>query len=651
MKLVAVWIEEYAHFINQTFNLGSGYQFSCEFNEQNRTLLVSAIECDEYINLFESPIISVTGLIGNNGSGKSNFMKFLNVIESDKHLKKPVVFIFQIDSNKGPQFLVRKYKKDPYLFDIKNDINVSFSSIGINLLNLFETDNIKLELNKPPLDKINLVYYSNDFNGQNDKFLKKENDLNRSLSFQVIKSLEPYRLNKLTAAYKNSVDLNETIIPNIQESFNPLKLYFNDRLHRQISFLSILNTKHKSLTLILNKIKFPASISIWFNKNIFEKAESLAFSSIYDFKCLVDLNKFCLNEVNATLDLNEKLKKLIIISTFNYTFSNDFFRQSNPNVPLQELSKFLNNLEISESTFDELKNYLLQQKSISDFTKISLINNLLKNLNEIVSKQYLTQNVIFLSSEIQFDVRISDDIWPLLESLLSVGFSFEDGLISYGWSSNLSSGEEALLTQYSELYEGLKNSYEENLIISIDEGELFLHADWQKDYLKSLITFLKYFIDKENKETKVQLILSSHSPFIVSDLPKSNLIFLRKNYETGLSQVIPSINKHATFGSNIYDLLADSFFMSEGFIGSFAQEKIDEVYSELSNKIENTKYKLKIDKSYIKSIISIVGEPLIQRQLSLLYDRVFNEDLEVEIIDRQMEALKKLKERKLKGKQ
>ena len=66
------------------------------------------------------------------------------------------------------------------------------------------------------------------------------------------------------------------------------------------------------------------------------------------------------------------------------------------------------------------------------------------------------------------------------------------------------------------------------------------------------------------------MLFATHSPFILSDIPVSNTLRI----DDGNVQEVPIVN---TFGANIYDLLADNFFMKEGFVGSFAMKKISEV--------------------------------------------------------------------------
>ena len=69
----------------------------------------------------------------------------------------------------------------------------------------------------------------------------------------------------------------------------------------------------------------------------------------------------------------------------------------------------------------------------------------------------------------------------------------------------------------------------------------------------------------------LHIIIASHSPFILSDLPKENIIFLEEG-----KQVKPFKGKQ-TFGANIHTLLSDGFFMSDGLMGEFAKGKIEEI--------------------------------------------------------------------------
>ena len=166
-----------------------------------------------------------------------------------------------------------------------------------------------------------------------------------------------------------------------------------------------------------------------------------------------------------------------------------------------------------------------------------------------------------------------------------------------------SSGEKAII-YYLGCIQSLLNT-QSSLIIFIDEIELFLHPMWQKRVIKIFIESL------QNKITKnIHIVIASHSPFILSDLPKENIIFLEKG-----KQVYPFEDGKQTFGANIHTLLSHGFFMKDGLMGEFAKSKIDDVINYLNNKeteIENDQD--------AQNIINIIGEPIIKRELQKMLD-------------------------------
>lgn len=142
---------------------------------------------------------------------------------------------------------------------------------------------------------------------------------------------------------------------------------------------------------------------------------------------------------------------------------------------------------------------------------------------------------------------------------------------------------------------------ENNFLLLLDEPSNTLHPEWQRKFIGELTSLLNEY----NKNAHI--IISSHSPFILSDLPKENVIFLEKG-----KQVHPNIE---TFGANIHTLLSHGFFMKEGLMGEFAKEKINKAIEYL-NKKELTKD----ETDYCENIISIIGEPILKRQLQKMLD-------------------------------
>ncbi|HHS93656.1 MAG TPA: ATP-binding protein, partial [Campylobacterales bacterium] len=144
-----------------------------------------------------------------------------------------------------------------------------------------------------------------------------------------------------------------------------------------------------------------------------------------------------------------------------------------------------------------------------------------------------------------------------------------------------------------------------------DEPDIALHPEWQKRMINYIINFFNLIRDKN-----IHLIFTTHSPFLLSDIPKQNIIFLDKN-EDGTCKVVNELKeKKETFGANIHTLLSDSFFMENGLTGEFAKGKIDEVIQYLNGK-EDTKIK---NDDEAQKLVNIIGEPIVKNQLQRMLD-------------------------------
>ena len=165
----------------------------------------------------------------------------------------------------------------------------------------------------------------------------------------------------------------------------------------------------------------------------------------------------------------------------------------------------------------------------------------------------------------------------------------------------LSHGERARFLMFFIMYIQIKDKLKDynSLIVYLDEPDLMLHPNWQKQVIQNLITLFT--------DNNIHFILTTHSPFLLSDLPKENIIFLKKG-----KQVYPDIE---TFGANIHTLLSHGFFMDNGLMGEFAKSQIDDVINYLNNKKSDIK-----DNDKAQNIINLIGEPIIKRQLQKMLD-------------------------------
>lgn len=98
--------------------------------------------------------------------------------------------------------------------------------------------------------------------------------------------------------------------------------------------------------------------------------------------------------------------------------------------------------------------------------------------------------------------------------------------------NQLSSGEKQIVFRGGFLLRNKESS--KGALILIDEPELSLHPSWQ---IKSLDFFKKLFTDSEGSQTS-QIIISTHSPFIIHNPNRNNdkVVVLKKN-ETGKTYI------------------------------------------------------------------------------------------------------------------
>ena len=113
-------------------------------------------------------------------------------------------------------------------------------------------------------------------------------------------------------------------------------------------------------------------------------------------------------------------------------------------------------------------------------------------------------------------------------------------------------------------------------------------------------------------------MIASHSPVLLSDIPKSNVCFI-KRIETPDKAKIEIINPDIdnTFGANIHSLYRESFFMKNGSMGSIATMKINEILKELNSDEEKNNKEMFSEGKYkvLENQISLIGEPVIRDSL------------------------------------
>ena len=160
---------------------------------------------------------------------------------------------------------------------------------------------------------------------------------------------------------------------------------------------------------------------------------------------------------------------------------------------------------------------------------------------------------------------------------IRIELSKSDGAVIY--FDKMSSGERQFLFYMSTILYHVRNldsvvddveSVHYNYVnIVLEEVELYFHPEYQRQFIDKLINYLKK--SQFNRIKHFNIIVVTHSPFILSDIPQDNVLFLRDGKNDN------EVCDFKTFGANIHDLLRTSFFLENGLVGEFANNKIEEL--------------------------------------------------------------------------
>lgn len=161
-------------------------------------------------------------------------------------------------------------------------------------------------------------------------------------------------------------------------------------------------------------------------------------------------------------------------------------------------------------------------------------------------------------------------------------------------------------------------------VLLLDEVETAMHPAWQKLFVKSLVWFIETF----TRDLSVHVVVSSHSPLLLSDIPKGNIVFLKKEESVQVGGHIEEAHENRkqvcamanTFAANIFDLYKDSFFLDQGTMGEFAADKVDKLLEKLNPKRKDNETeqdyqkRIKIGDNDLK-VAKLIGDPFLSRYI------------------------------------
>ena len=204
-------------------------------------------------------------------------------------------------------------------------------------------------------------------------------------------------------------------------------------------------------------------------------------------------------------------------------------------------------------------------------------------------------------------------------------------------TDTLSSGERQRLASLSSIIYHLRNLNSKkkedvkyrSVNVVLEEIELYFHPECQRVFIKELIEMIERA--RLDEIDNINIMLVTHSPFILSDIPRGNVLLLEK----GMPAEDGKKRQLTTFGANIYDMLKTGFFLV-GPVGAFAQKQVERVVKALRAKDEKL-----LTREEVRERIELIDEPVMKRILIDEYVMKYDSELRKSYL---IEELRKLEQ-------
>lgn len=607
--------------IDQLYQFYHAYQFDEELGEIH------------YQRTFEDEIyngkgieISITALVGKNGSGKSTLTELLFLIIN--------------------RLAYDKVKEQDYPL-VKENVSAEL---------FFKTDQLyKLSLIDDEITIISYQYDSENFKYHSPVPLSFDRFRLENFFYSVVLNYSLYGLNKrnvgkwIDPLFHKNDGYQTPIVLNPKRDNGKIDINIEEYLTKSRCLSNILEPTNIDFE---NKIvpelapqKTPTQINCKLNKgkiqSLFQYIKDQNIQNNYIDEIISELFHH-LNIKKSDCKYYEEAKKYLfqklisITETYPKRYGKFSVFEENKFVQFQNLSDFFNELFKKDNSHITFK--IKQTVNYIKYNHIQLSNRVLQLSEEILKIQ---QN--------QFEATNSEI--KTIELIPPPIFLSDITFKNRGTFGSLSSGEKQYIFSLNTITYHLFNldsiDYDSTFLrynyinILFDEVELCFHPDMQRSFIYDLLKMIKSL--HLEKISGLNILFATHSPFILSDIPEKNVLHLKNGLR------IDRLS-NGTFAANLHDLLHDNFFLEDGFMGKFAQEKINEVIRFLTYKINQKRLKeeftdanildfqklkkksLEKENEYLENlgsseynltrcdeVIQLINEPLLKNKLSEMY--------------------------------
>lgn len=623
-----IWFKDYFGFHNQGINLSTKYRFTYNPDNGNFGTVTTDENPSEYIDNFFDDNIDVSAIVGRNGTGKTSLLQFIQGLRNGDIIETECVIVIERNS----AFWAGRYYYE--------NNQIKCMSLPINGYLMMELKLTPYEMQRLPLSKdIRFIYLT-----------------------------EMFSMSQYKPSFAGGDDLSFAAVLHDQTEFgeeekhisNPIVKYIHRMTDWQLKFFS-------------NGIEYAKNFNINFPSYLYinPSYDKDAFANFY-IKIKLDDEKQSQSYQNDELKVEAKNNFHIFHNRNNNPIDDDSFKNEYAAAIFMNIFSSLQYMTNVSKAAEKLLFDIIEQTSKSSDSQnawealykilLKIKDNNQNNiypLNKNPSGVEKTANYIPVKAEKYIDfmdyfsqklndrelrINKSDYLFTIMiptQNMDTIRTFFNKykncvSIVDFAYFSwGLSSGETLLLNQFGKLmhllekdengryflpYDINSTARAYNAVILLDEAEVAFHPEWQRIYFNSILKFVKENISDQG--THIQMIIATHSPIILSDIPKQNTVFLAKDENKGRTI---SVENEETFAANIFSLYQNAFFLGESGIGAFAENKLCELIKkihQLYGDEENPVLPSAAKEDEAVREISCIGDPYIRSKFKMEYEYI-----------------------------
>ena len=538
LHICYIFIYDYQclHNVDITFD----HRYTYSYDSDKAILNIAAPTKKLPENFWGDGIWSLTGIVGNNGAGKTTVNRFLldAVVEglTTKDLNGVIVYenngdllVFHNTNRKSKGITINKSA------DVKNKIS---------LMNAFK--------HLPGIETFFFQgHFSAEFSSSNLCTQEYSGLYNASEGFLIRKDFEKY--GNATDLYL-TCPISSYLVSHISQKHQRIcRLLINEELRSQIT-----------------ELNFPRYIMFSPNRggqNHIKYHPIVLEETKEKLKALIDPPP-----IRGIVPNREELIGMFV----HFNLLNAISDQKIPSEGPAILKQWRETVDYKAEVMPQFQHFILSLQKETMKKALQTIHDVLSFLFGLA--QYNEYGGFYLDA---FNEK--DKVERLLKANILDTFYISSRFFDMHYSHNcsmvynqLSSGEEICLNLYALLHDAIEtrpkkfSNINSPRLIILDEAEIGFHPEWQRTFINTLLDFLHSQIVKADHD--YQVVITTHSPILLSDIPSCCCNFLKRIDDNTTINLRGETKE--SFASNVFETYRNSFFLEKGMIGKYAESKL-----------------------------------------------------------------------------